>query len=137
MTMGEYIKKLRTEKGLSQEELGKLCGVNRAAVNKWEKGTVANMKRSTIEKLSSIFGVSPTELMCFDDQPEEKQATDFYAEYKIDEEAFEKILHLVKLYSRELKKLESLDDIDKGKIFGRIETMLEADKYHTERKDEE
>lgn len=34
MTMGEYIKQLRTSHGFSQEELGKMVGVNRAAVNK-------------------------------------------------------------------------------------------------------
>lgn len=76
MTMGEYIKQLRTEKELSQDALGKLVGVNRAAVNKWENGSVENIKRSTIKKLSEVFGVSPCELMKWDEetQPQIKKA---------------------------------------------------------------
>lgn len=64
MNIGDYIKKLRTQNGYSQEELGKLLGVQRAAVQKWECGTVKNLKRDTIKKLSEIFNV-PTS--CFVD----------------------------------------------------------------------
>lgn len=60
---GEIIKKKRTEKGLTQEELGKLLGVNRAAINKWETGRVQNIKRSKILLLSEILGISPNELL--------------------------------------------------------------------------
>lgn len=57
MNVGDYIKKLRTEYGYSQEQLGKLVGVQRAAVQKWECGKVQNLKRETIKKLSDIFNV--------------------------------------------------------------------------------
>lgn len=60
MNIGSYIKRLRTENGYSQEELGKLLGVQRAAVQKWECGTVKNLKRETIKKLSEIFNVPPS-----------------------------------------------------------------------------
>ncbi len=59
MNVGEYIKHLRIEKGLSQEELGKIIGVQRAAVQKWESGKTQNLKRMTIKKLSEYFCVSP------------------------------------------------------------------------------
>lgn len=59
MKVGDYIKKLRTEKGLTQEELGEMLGVKRAAVNKWESGMVQNLKRTTIQKLAIIFNVNP------------------------------------------------------------------------------
>lgn len=59
VNVGDYIKKLRLEKGLTQEELGNLVGVKRAAVNKWESGLVQNLKRTTIKRLSEIFDVSP------------------------------------------------------------------------------
>lgn len=69
MKMGDYIRKLRQEKGLSQEQLGALLDpvVNRGAVNKWEKGRVENIKRTHIQQMAQIFGISPVELMCFDD----------------------------------------------------------------------
>ncbi len=56
---GNQIKRLRTERGMTQEELGELLGVKKAAVQKWESGAVRNLKRDTIKKLSEIFGVSP------------------------------------------------------------------------------
>lgn len=57
--IGKYIKQLRNEKKLTQEELGALLGVQKAAVQKWESGTVKNLKRETLKKLSEIFEVSP------------------------------------------------------------------------------
>ena len=52
MNIGALIKKLRTKHGYSQEELGSMLGVQRAAVQKWECGTVKNLKRDTIKKLA-------------------------------------------------------------------------------------
>ena len=63
MNTSEKIKKLRIEKGLSQEALGQLVGVQRAAINKYEKGRVVNIKRSTLQKLADALGVSPADLL--------------------------------------------------------------------------
>lgn len=60
MNIGALIKKLRTQYGYSQEELGSMLGVQRAAVQKWECGAVKNLKRETIKKLSEIFSVPPS-----------------------------------------------------------------------------
>lgn len=57
---GEKIKYLRQLTGLSQEELGRRVGVQRAAINKYEKGTVTNIPIHTIEKIATVFDVSPT-----------------------------------------------------------------------------
>mgnify|MGYP000033737651 FL=1 len=78
MTMGTYIKQLREEMGISQEELGKSLNppVNRAAVNKWETGQVENIKRTHIQQLAKKFGVSPCELMCFDDRFDSAKAAE-------------------------------------------------------------
>ena len=40
---GERIKELRLLAEMSQEELGSRVGVQRAAINKYEKGTVENI----------------------------------------------------------------------------------------------
>lgn len=63
MEMGKRIQQLRTEKGMTQEELGRLVGVQRAAVQKWESGLTTNLRRSVIQKLSDFFEVSPSYLM--------------------------------------------------------------------------
>lgn len=70
-TMGDRIKRLRLELGLTQEKLGEKVGLKRAAINKYEKGSIENMKRSTIEKMSKLFGISPLYLMCLSDSENE------------------------------------------------------------------
>ena len=57
---GTRIKELRILSGMSQEELGRRVGVQRAAINKYEKGTVTNIPIQTIEKMAQVFDVSPT-----------------------------------------------------------------------------
>ena len=63
MTMGERIKALRIQHGLTQEELGQKVGVQKSAIYKYETGLVVNLKRSMIEKLALALGVKPTYLM--------------------------------------------------------------------------
>ena len=57
---GTRIKELRTLAGMSQEDLGRRVGVQRAAINKYEVGSVTNIPIATIEKMASVFDVSPT-----------------------------------------------------------------------------
>ena len=57
---GTKIKELRTISGMSQEELGRRVGVQRAAIQKYEKGTVENIPLKTIEHIAKVFDVSPT-----------------------------------------------------------------------------
>ena len=73
MTTGERIKALRIAKGWSQEELGKKIGVQRAAINKYEKGVVVNLKRDVIAKLASALDASPIDIMGFEPATEETE----------------------------------------------------------------
>lgn len=52
---------------MSQEELGKRVGVQRAAVNKYETGGVTNIPLSTVEKIAKVFDVSPSYVVGWDD----------------------------------------------------------------------
>ena len=65
---GAKIKELRLLAGMSQEELGKRVGVQRAAIQKYEKGTVENIPIKTIEKIAQIFDVSPTYIVGWTDE---------------------------------------------------------------------
>lgn len=62
-TLGERIKSARINRGMTQEELGKLVGVQRAAINKYETGVVVNLKRSMIANLAQALDVDPTWLL--------------------------------------------------------------------------
>ena len=67
MTVGERIKTLRLKYGYTQEELASMIGVQKAAVSKYEDGTVINLKRSVVTALSSVFHISPAYLLYGDD----------------------------------------------------------------------
>lgn len=73
MEMGERIKHLRIANGMTQEQLGKYIGVQKSAIRKYEKGEVKNIKRSSIEIMSNLFKVSPSYLMCIEDDFEENK----------------------------------------------------------------
>jgi transcriptional regulator with XRE-family HTH domain len=60
---GTRIKELRTLAGMSQEELGRRIGVQRAAVNKYEKGSVTNIPIAAVEKIANVFEVSPSYIL--------------------------------------------------------------------------
>lgn len=66
-TMGQRIYNLRKQRGLTLEELGKLVGVGKSTVRKWENGMIANMGRDKIAKLAEVFNVSPAWLMGYED----------------------------------------------------------------------
>ena len=63
MDMGQKIHHLRTQKGLTLEELGNMVGVRKSTVRKWENGIIANMKRDKILKVSEALDTSPAYLM--------------------------------------------------------------------------
>lgn len=68
MTTSEIIYQYRREHNLSQDEFGQKVGVNRAAVSKWEKGHVKEMKGKTILNICRLIGITPYELMGWDEE---------------------------------------------------------------------
>lgn len=63
MEIGDLIKKARLEKGLTQEELGKIVGVQKSAIAKYENGRVVNIKRSTLHGLAQALDIKPSSLI--------------------------------------------------------------------------
>ncbi|MBQ8426295.1 MAG: helix-turn-helix transcriptional regulator [Clostridia bacterium] len=55
--IGEIIKELRTDKGISQKQLADVIGVGQATVSEWER-SVNEPKASYIEKLADYFNIS-------------------------------------------------------------------------------
>lgn len=71
MDMGDKIKQLRLERGMTLEQLGDAVGVGKSTVRKWENGIIANMRRDKIEKIANALHVSPGYLMGWEDlEPE-------------------------------------------------------------------
>lgn len=67
MDMGQKIKQLREQRGMTLEELGNKVGVGKSTVRKWETGIIANMRRDKISKLAKALGVSASYLMDWDE----------------------------------------------------------------------
>ena len=76
MTTGERIKMLRKEHNLTQEELGAKIGVQKAAIQKYEKGTVKNIKRDSLIKLAQCLDTSPEYLLGWEDMPNNVEVAD-------------------------------------------------------------
>ena len=63
MNVGGVIKKARLAKGLTQEELGLMIGVQKSAIAKYESGRVVNLKKSVIHKLAEALEIRPSALI--------------------------------------------------------------------------
>lgn len=87
MKTSEKIKAFRLAKGLSQEALGELVGVKKAAINKYETGRVVNIKRTTLVKLADALGVSPADLL--DDEELSPDGSQYYLDPEVAEKAQE------------------------------------------------
>jgi repressor LexA len=57
------------ELGLTLEQVGNYVGVSKSTVKKWESGSISNMRRDKIAKLSEVLRISPVELMGWQDEP--------------------------------------------------------------------
>ena len=72
MTLGEKIRKRRMELNMTMDDLGNAIGVQRSAINKYEKGMITDLKRSTIHALAQALQVSPLYLLDDDNGDEER-----------------------------------------------------------------
>lgn len=66
MAIGENIKRIRKEKGLTQKKLGELCGMKEANVRKYESGKADHPKIETIRKFADALEVDIIELTGID-----------------------------------------------------------------------
>ena len=73
MKTKDILRQKRLELGLTYEELGKLVGVGKSTVRKWETGMIDNMRRDNIVALSKALNLSPIVLMGIHDDEEHEQ----------------------------------------------------------------
>ena len=63
--IGKNIKKLRKQKGLSQDRLSKLADISYNTVIKLESGGITNPSIDTLQKLTKALNVSVDDLLKF------------------------------------------------------------------------
>lgn len=117
-TVGERIRRLRTEKNLTQEDLGKILGVTKSAVQKYENGTIVNFKSDVIQKMSEYFGVAPAYFI-FEEFPE-------YSSSKISGLL---VAHYGSWFEDFLVNINKLNTDGKQKLYAYCEDLALIDKY--------
>lgn len=96
MTLQQRLKSLRLGRLLTQKELAGLLNVSQNAIYNWENGN-REPNKEMIEKIASLFGVSPAYLMGW-----ENECTVFIADN------LKKIMELKNISSSELANLSDL-----------------------------
>ena len=109
MEIGTKIKTARLAKGLTQEELGKMIGVQKSAIAKYENGRVVNIKRSTLQKLASALDLRGSDLII---ESNPKEAATLHAKVLMDNE----LMSVMEIYF-------SLDEEKKRTVRDLIRTL--------------
>lgn len=82
MNIGEKLKSLRLERGLTLNDVAIAVGVGKSTVHKWESGHIMNMGRDKIVLIAKALGVTPAYLLGVDDDDEKdevKEQQSFFA----------------------------------------------------------
>ena len=91
MDIGKKIRDARIAKGLTQEELGNLIGLQKSAIAKYENGRVVNIKRSTLQKLAKALDLRGSDLVI---ESEPKEFAELSARVLLDED----LMNTIELY---------------------------------------
>jgi transcriptional regulator with XRE-family HTH domain len=115
MDIKDIIRNRRLELGLTYEELGKMVGVGKSTVRKWETGMIENMKRDNIIALAKALNVSPAIIMGWKDAynniPE-----DYLDKYKVTKRDINQYQDIIK-HAQTFMMDDKVDPNDKQKLF--------------------
>jgi transcriptional regulator with XRE-family HTH domain len=105
MEVGQKIKQARLAKGLTQEELGNLVGLQKSAIAKYENGRVVNIKRSTLQKLAQALDLRGSDLVI---ESNPKEAAELSAKVLLDGEL---MVAIEKYYTLSAEKQKMIRDL--------------------------
>lgn len=72
MSKGERIKELRERYEMTQDQLAQKLDTTKQTIFKYENGIITNIPSDKIEKMASIFNVSPSYILDWDDRVDVK-----------------------------------------------------------------
>ena len=105
MDIGKKIKDARLAKGLTQEELGNLVGLQKSAIAKYENGRVVNIKRSTLQKLAQALDLRGSDLII---ESNPREAAELSAKVLLDGELMDAIERYYTLTAEKQKMVRDL-----------------------------
>ena len=109
MNIGQRIKKIRKEKGLSVDYIADKLGKNRATIYRYESNEIENLPYPILVPLAKILGTTPMYLMGIDENIEEIKVT-------IEEKQL-------------LDNYNKLNDLGKREANKRVSELTEISKY--------
>lgn len=121
-TVGERIKMLRIERNMTQEELGEILGITKAAIQKYENGIIRNFKSDTIKNLCEVFHMPPAYFI-FDRVPD--LSTDQTKELLV--------MHFGKWLITFLENLDGLNAKGKVKLVEYCNDLRKIEEYKVKR----
>ena len=62
-SISDRIRRLRTQAGISQQQVADAVGVSRVAVTKWESGQTKDMRIDSLKGIAKLFGISLEDLL--------------------------------------------------------------------------
>lgn len=127
MEKESVIKRLRKKHNMTQEELGNILGVTKASVQKYENGSIVNLKADTLRKLCETFKVAPIYFL----YPDEDFVNDIVFDvYGVHEHQLQSIL---KVYSELTQQIfagaNKLNEVGKLKVHEYILDLQLIEKY--------
>lgn len=111
MSMGKKIKELREARGMSLEDVAKICGTTRQAIYKYENEIVTNIPYDRIMLLAKALNTTPSQLFGW---KEDKKISSDEMQLTEGEKALIKLLRRVPAAEQPIvieKILSALDDL--------------------------
>lgn len=122
MTIGERLKRLRLERGMTQEEVGNVLGITKGAVQKYENGQITNFRSDTIRQLCTLFGIAPAYFI-FDNVAEDYSSTNSRDLRKM------VIAHFGERFISFLDVLNTLNEDGRKKVIEYTNDLSQIDQY--------
>lgn len=104
--LGQNIKKIRTEQGLSAYKLSKIAKVGTTTISEIENGKRQSLNSTTIEKIATALNITTDKLMNIEEN-KEYIVTDIEQTFKIILSSDELILDDIELSNNEKLQIES------------------------------
>ena len=126
MEIGKRIKMLRNSVEMTQDELGEKLGVKKAAIQKYESGSIVNLKIETIKRLAEIFEVTPAYIMGWDKFDEEINNDKLKRQIRLAELLSDRFdMEIVEVIFKSFE----LNEDGQHKLFSYMEDLTQLDKY--------
>jgi len=128
--IGTKLKKLRESAGYTLEFVGKVVGVSRATVQRYESGEIKNIPLDKIAKLTTLYNVSMVKLLELEVKGHDGESCEFNKLVDISDTRYLKAEEVSLLAA-----FEKLNEEGKNKLLGLAYDLCDIPKYTSKKKD--